>query len=554
MSRLVDHLALARKKIIKTRKNGLSFNLDRLPKITSLVEVEDWKKKTFNEFRRKVEQARVVIFAVLPGMDDPEHPDTLVIASIWGEVLVTRIRDLAKRADESRREMEGLQELQGFFNQVDTAYITEKEDRTVRQLQAVGISLDEATITGLETWHPLRQEFAPTVAYMFGELWGRITAPFKGSSSSGWAWNQHKCKESPELAPDQTRLAFAIGNSMASLTLDGVVARIDSEDPSPLKSLGLLVIQSEQEGILEADETIGMRALQLEAGDKQDDRLSLKVGRKVSWEHAWVAYREPFGHISKAGSEPIFFGEGRVLESKKEVLDDLVAWEEAISFITLLGPEHKGPLRADGGLLPEPPARGILKSTDLEKNRRANERLGLDPDDVDFAAQRFAGLCVTETSRRATRTRSPPLAKNEDIHGLWEEERHRQMGGRHRWPPTLRWNPPVRREPIGKRHRDPEAWVNAWSGAENEVDLKQGRAPPSKKVREERRERTNDNRDLSDAAEQVSELRGQRGRTPRGGSHGQWTARLSRGTGGSWARGWGNRWMRGGRSRGRHRD
>ena len=486
MSRLVDHLALARKKIIKSRKQGLSFDPKRMVKIPSLVRAIEWKGETFKDFQKKVNQAKVVIFTVLLGVDDPDNPNTLVMTSLWGEVLVTRVRDLV--GQDVGHDMEGKEELRSFFRQPQTAYVTEREDKAMRWLESLGIEPDGATMTGLETWHALGQEFSPSVAHVFKELWGRITSPFRGTSSSGWAWNQHSKEESSELAPDQARLAFAIGNAMASLTLDGIAARIDPEDGRPLEELGALILRSEQEGILEAEETLGLRALRLGNGEDGDEANGAEETLKVSWGNIQTAYQEPFGRIQRAGNEPIPEEQKvSVLHRQREVFNDLVSWEEAISFVTLLGPEHKRPIQVEECVLPEAPARGILRNSDPDNVRRANDRLGLDPDDLDYARERFAGLKVTEDVKHQ-RTRSPPPAPNRDRHGLWEEEKHRQDGGRHRGPPRLRWNPPVKRETDHKRRRDPERRVTSQEGQGDEVELQQERAPPTKKPREERGE------------------------------------------------------------------
>ena len=138
-------------------------------------------------------------------------------------------------SDDQRREEEGWQEMQKFFRNPGTAYVTDKEEQTLKYMARVGVSLDEATLTGLETWHMFSQNFCPAIELEFGHLWVRLTASFRGTSSSGWAWHQVK-EEVKELSADQARLAFALGNAMASLTLDGVVARIDPEDVSPLNT------------------------------------------------------------------------------------------------------------------------------------------------------------------------------------------------------------------------------------------------------------------------------------------------------------------------------
>ena len=183
MSRLMDHLGLARKKIIKARKRGLSFDPKKKAKIPLLTGAAEWKEEVFREFRKKVEQAKIVIFAVLPGLDEPEVPRTLVIISLWGEILVSGMKDLLETSENQCKE--GWEEMQSFFRQPGTAYVTEKEDQTLRYMSRVGISLDEATLTGLETWHMLDQNFCPAIRLEFGHLWVRLTALFRGTSSSG---------------------------------------------------------------------------------------------------------------------------------------------------------------------------------------------------------------------------------------------------------------------------------------------------------------------------------------------------------------------------------
>ena len=174
-----------------------------------------------------------------------------------------------------------------------------------------------------------------------------------------------------------------------------------------------------------------------------------------------------------------------MLIRKKEVIMDWLTWEESVSCITLLGPEHQKPVRGESFTLPEMPKTGILRQFDPEKLRRANDRLGLDPDNLDYARERFAGLRVTEGEKKDVgRMPSPPPQPNCDVHGLWAEERHRQNGGRHRGPPRLRWNPPIRKEPQKKRYRDLEGQVEAWGEGEGQEEPRQSRPPPSKKSRE----------------------------------------------------------------------
>ena len=382
MSKLVEHLAVARRKIIKARKQGLSFDPKKALKIPSLIEPVEWKEDAFKEFGKKVNQAKVVVFTILPGVDDADNPNTLIVTSLWGEIMVIMVRELVKYSEESRKEMEGWAELKEFFARDQTAYITEREEQVVIWMKMIGIELDEASATGLETWHPLSREFCPSVAMVFGELWGHLTAPFRGTESSGWVWNYHTKEESAELAPDQARLAFAISNAMVTLTLDGVAARIDPEDARHLEEMGMLIVRSEQEGILESEETLGMRALRLEG--EEDPKL------KITWGSVQTAYREPFGRLQRAGVSLIQESSApSVLSRKKEVIEDLVAWEEAISFVTLLGPQHKRPVMTEEWVLPDPPKDSILKNRDQESVRRANERLGLDPDDLDYARERL---------------------------------------------------------------------------------------------------------------------------------------------------------------------
>ena len=332
-------------------------------------------------------------------------------------------------------------------------------------MKMVGIGMDETTSTGLETWHPLGQEFAPSVAYVFMGLYGRITALFKGSTMAGWTWHEDDPEVLNKLAPDQKRLAFAKANAMASLTLDGIVARVDPEDNRALEELGAMVLRSEHEGILEGYETLAMRALQLEEEDEHTAKIQ---GAHVSWLGLEMAWREPLGRIRQGGRREMPPDRtATAMQRGRESFDDLVSWEEAISFVTLLGPEHKRPVEAPELTLPEAPQRGILKDYEADKVRRANDRLGLDPDDADFARERFARLCVTGKGRSATRTMSPQPSPNVDIHGLWKEEKCQQLGERHQGPPKLRWNPPVRKEAINKRHRDLEDRVRAWGEEED---------------------------------------------------------------------------------------
>ena len=276
----------------------------------------------------------------------------------------------------------------------------------MEMMRKLGIEIDEATITGLETWHPLSHEYPPSVAYVFTGLWNRITAPFKGSKSAGWAWNEHGPGESARFAPDQGRLAFATANAMASLTLDGVVTRVDPEDERGVETLGALILKSEQEGILEGEETIGMRALQLE----EDVVHCRGVQRtQVSWLGLEMAWRQPLGRINRGGRREIPPDRPpTVLQRREERIDDSMMWEECISFITLLGPEHRRPVEAPDANLPEAPRKGVLKEWDQSKNRRANDRLGMDPDDYDLTRQRFAGLNLGDEKQSKMRTLSPP--------------------------------------------------------------------------------------------------------------------------------------------------
>ena len=221
-----------------------------------------------------------------------------------------------------------------------------------------------------------------------------------------------------------------------------------------------------------------MRALRLETGEEMATRPTVK------WDSLQLACWEPFGRISREGTVQIpEQQQARVLVRQEEAIEDLVMWEESISFITLLGPQHRKPTLMEGFQLPGPPGKSILRDFDLEGIRRANERLGVNPDDMDYARERFPDLRTTGNVQKTNRTSSPPPPLNIDVHGLWEEEKHRQEGGRHRGLPWLRWNQPVRREALPKRHRDPEGRIEAWEGTEERAKRHQRTPPPGKKTR-----------------------------------------------------------------------
>ena len=114
---------------------------------------------------------------------------------------------------------------------------------------------------------------------------------------------------------------------------------------------------------------------------------------------------------------------------------------------------------------------------------RANDRLGMDPDDLDYAKERFEDLNLTGEATGKNRTPSPPPPLNVDVHGLWDEEKHRQAGGRHRGPPRLKWNPPIRREALPKRSRDQGSRVEIYRGEEKGPTSRQASSPPGKKTR-----------------------------------------------------------------------
>ena len=294
----------------------MTFDPEKLEVIPTLMKIHEWIGDTFDEFRKKVEQANVLIFTILPGMDEPNYPDTLILSSLWGEVLVANVRDLVGCDSRTRQEMKGFAEMRAFFLRQDTAYVTEREEKALMMMKLVGVSVDETTLTGLETWHPLSQEFVPSVSHVFSSFYGRITAPFKGSMSAGWVWHKEDPGALEGLAPDQTRLAFATANAMASLTMDGIVTRVDPEDERPLTELGALLLKAEHEGILEGYETLAMRALQLE--EEEGDAAAVQRAR-VSWLGLEMAWREPMGRIHQGGrrdlpSDPT----PRVLERERE--------------------------------------------------------------------------------------------------------------------------------------------------------------------------------------------------------------------------------------------
>ena len=474
-------MALARKKIIKARRKGLSFDPKKKPKVAFLTGASDWGGEVFQEFQKKVDQAKVVMFTVMPKMDEPDVPNVLIITSLWGEILVSGVHDLLEATGEDREHLPGWREVQGFFKRPETAYITDRENQALTYLAKLRIIMDETAVTGLETWHRMGQGFCPCVEQEFAHIAARLTASFRGTASSGWTWHRSGKEELKELTPDQARLAFAIGNAMASLTLDGVVWRIDPEDTSSLRELGALVLKSEQEDILEGEETLGMRSLQLEprGGEAPSDPGAATL--RVTWSNLQVAYREPFGRLRREGVTLIpEKQEVKVLERHEEIIDDIVTWEESLSCISLLGPQHQRPPIIEGFTLPEPMRGGILKVFDQNGIRRANERLGVDPDDLDFARERFAELRMTDDHGGNGRTPSPPPPLNVDVHGLWDEERNRREGGRFRGPPRLRWEQPIRREALPKRHRELESRSEAWKKAEDAA-----MRPPEKKTRAE---------------------------------------------------------------------
>ena len=95
-------------------------------KIPSLTDPSDWQGEAFNEFKKQVDQARIIIFTIIPTVDCSDSPDTLIMTSLWGEILVSRIKEMAEMPEGRREEVEGHKELRMFFQQPETAYIGER--------------------------------------------------------------------------------------------------------------------------------------------------------------------------------------------------------------------------------------------------------------------------------------------------------------------------------------------------------------------------------------------------------------------------------------------
>ena len=123
----------------------------------------------------------------------------------------------------------------------------------------------------------------------------------------------------------------------------------------------------------------------------------------------------------------------------------------------LIGVEHVKPDHEILQVAPGVVRPSILKPFQGDRIRRANERLGRDPDDMDHRRKRFSRFNTRDRDVCNNQTASPPPGRR-DLLGLWKEEAHRQAGGRHQGPPFIRWDLPVVRNKVKglKRGRDSE--------------------------------------------------------------------------------------------------
>ena len=174
---------------------------------------------------------------------------------------MTRVKDLDRNTGTREGRTGGIQTTPGVLCATQTAYIVERVDRILGWMERMGLGLDEATVTGLETWHLLGQGFCPSVALVLPELWGRLTASFRGSTTSRWVWNQHKREESSDLAPDQTRLHLRLEMRVGIPHPQWDCGSHRPGGHETIGGFGSIILQSEQEGILEGEETLAMRAL-----------------------------------------------------------------------------------------------------------------------------------------------------------------------------------------------------------------------------------------------------------------------------------------------------
>ncbi len=131
-----------------------------------------------------------------------------------------------------------------------------------------------------------------------------------------------------------------------------------------------------------------------------------------------------------------------ILKRRPKEIRDWAHWEESLSFVTLIGSEHVIPEHVSMQQVPDSLRTSILKPFALEKIRRVNDRIGLDPDDMDRDRKKFARLKTSDREICNHQTASPP-PRRRDFLGLWKEEAHRQAGGRHQGPPFIRWDMPV---------------------------------------------------------------------------------------------------------------
>ena len=467
MFSISDHLALARRRLIKMRTSGLSFDPAHGPEIKCFEPLKELEGGDFDKHVKKAKTSRVVLVETLPLIDDPRRLDAVLLGTLWGEVVVLDMGAALEASEEERKLSEGFQLLVRHLTAKDTAYITVCEEATVKLLRLVDIELDEAVLTGLGRWHAISDQFAPTVVSIFREWHTRLTAPFRGEITYGW--NDGKSGDKGQLAPEQARLAFALGNSMAFMALDGVVPSLDQEEPGDLSRLGKLVIEAEHTELLEAPELMVMENLRLdqedaseEEGAQLDREAKLKVEpmkKCVSWGHLEQAVQEPLGRIYRCPwvYEVPEEHEQLLLRSRQEEIKDWSHWEESLSFLTLLGGEHVHPEHEVIQRPPDSDKESILKTFDEGKIRRANERLGRDPDDMDHGRKRFSRLDLRDKEICNNQTASPPPRKR-DVLGLWEEEARRQAGGRQQGPPFLRWEVPIlrKKQKGAKRDRDLE--------------------------------------------------------------------------------------------------
>ena len=194
--------------------------------------------------------------------------------------------------------------------------------------------MKEELFTDLKAWHPgLSEEYCPTIKYVYPSRFDSIVAPFRlGETTWGWTYKMKPSKFT--LGWEHKRLLYALGSSLISLSLDGIVkfTFADPVENCPQDQLGYQMNKLLQEELLQF--------LEVEKEPDMDtSTMAESTAQRVSFpptKGGELASSLAFGRIQQLGKFQIHDQPSPALHPVLRFVDDFVEWEEMLPFMVVV--------------------------------------------------------------------------------------------------------------------------------------------------------------------------------------------------------------------------